>query len=129
MIPPDNTQIYETEIGIFWLDADGILCQNSKATPRTMENMKKHIDLIRQITNNAKVCTLADGTHAAPSNKEIRDFVKTELKKSTKAMAILSSSPLGTLLANFIILFNRQDIPIKLFTNEKEAKEWLRHYL
>lgn len=129
MKPSDNTKIYETEIGTMWFDEDGILCQISKQTPRTMDRMKQHIYLTGQISHNKKVCVIADATHAAPSDKQVRDYIGIELQKSCKALAILSNSVLGTMIANILILLKGQVVPMKMFTDEKKAKEWLKQFV
>lgn len=44
-------------------------------------------------------------------------------------MALITSSAFSGLLGNMFLTFSRQPLPVKLFTNEKEAREWINRHL
>ena len=129
MKPPDNTEIFETELATLWLDKDGILNQISKPVDRSLDRMKQSYNLIRQISNNNKVCLIGDISHSKPLDKEVRDYAAVEIPKLFKAIAVISTSPLGTMISNIFLKLKGQPVPMKLFTHEKEAKKWLKQYL
>jgi hypothetical protein len=42
---------------------------------------------------------------------------------------MISNSQLGKMLANMFFNMKKQPYPTKMFTDETEAKEWLKQYL
>ena len=61
--------------------------------------------------------------------KEARDSLGKEGVELIKAGALLINSPLTKMLGNIFLTLNKPKVPTKLFTDEEEAKEWLRQYL
>jgi len=51
------------------------------------------------------------------------------LPRYIKAIAMVSDSALGKMLANLFFTLKKQPYPTKMFTNEQDAKEWLMQYL
>ena len=129
MEPPKNIKLFKGELATFWFDDTGMLYANANGIPRTMENQKKNYDFIREISNNKKVYILTDTTTSSPLDKKIRIYVEKEVTTVFKAMAIISHSPLGKMIANSFLMIHSPFIPVKLFSGEKEAKEWLEKYI
>ena len=130
MKPPDNAEIFETPLSTAWLDENGILCMVSKTTERTIENYKPLIELYKKLTEKKnKICILADASKAAPLNKEVRDYLNAELPKYVSAMAIISETALGRMIANIFVKLRPTSYHFKMFDSTEKAKEWLKHYL
>jgi hypothetical protein len=72
---------------------------------------------------------LVDVTYTAESSKEIRDYAAHEFPNFVKAIAMVSGSVFGKMLANLFFTLKAQPYPTKMFTNEQDAKEWLKQYL
>jgi hypothetical protein len=85
--------------------------------------------LQRYLGYKKKVCMLLDVTHSSETTREVRDFAAEELPKITKAIAMVSGSALGKVLANLFFLLKSHPYPVKYFTDETEARVWLRQYL
>jgi len=129
IIPPTDRPIHEGEIATYWLDDDGILISLSKSPRRTVANITENIALVKRITNNRKVPLLI---YLAPSpvpDKETRKFVNEQLPNVYKAMAMISKPGLATFIMNFLFKLKQPPIPMKNFTDEREAKEWLKLFL
>jgi hypothetical protein len=129
MIPPKDVKIYDGELAVFWLDESGILCANGKSTPRTLEKQKANFELIKQITNNKKVCILSDATSSGPQDNETRAYTADEMPNLFKAMAVIANSVTSKYIVNLFLALKSQPVPIKMFSSEKEAREWLKNYL
>lgn len=125
---PKDREVFESEIATLWLDDDGILISLSKSPTRTIENIGKNVELIKQITHNKKVGVLVYLTKSKKPSKETRDFVKLKLPEIYKAMAIISNSGLGEFVMNFIFRLSKPSIPMKTFSNEIDAKNWLKQF-
>lgn len=102
---------------------------SKKRPPQTVEQARESIERLKEITGNKKVCMLIDVSNTAESSRELRDYVAEELPKLVKAIAMVSSSALGKMLANLFFSLKSQPYPVKMFNNEKEALAWLRQYL
>jgi hypothetical protein len=126
---PEGIQRYEHLIATFWFDDDGILHSVSKPAPRTTEVMQEYVVFVKKMLNNQKVCILTDITHASPMDKETRQYISAELTNMFKAMAILSDSSIGKMIGNIFLNLNTLPFPTKMFTNEHEAKGWLKKQL
>ena len=63
-------------------------------------------------------------------DKEVREYGKTaEATRYTSASAIVVKSLAHKLMGNFFIKVQKPAVPTKLFSEEKEAIEWLKTYL
>lgn len=129
MKPPGNTHIYECDVQTFWFDENGILCAVSKDMPRTLDKQQKAYELVKQISGNKKVCYLTEVTYIQPPDRETREYVLKESQNLFKAVAVISNSVLGRMIANILFRMKSQPYPTKMFSDENEAKDWLKQYL
>lgn len=130
MEPPKNAKVYELKTSTMWLDEDGIVCSISKKIPpQTLEESKKGVVDFKKIVGDKKVCLLADVTHSTETTREVRDYAAIELPKLVKAVALISKSALGRMLANLFFSIKEQPYPVKMFENEQDAKKWLKQFL
>lgn len=127
-IPKDN-KTYEHAIATFWFDELGILHSVSKSGPRTIEIMSDYIAFVKNLVNSAPVCILTDISHASPMDKDTRNYTAKQLEKVYKAMAILSDTSMGTAIGKIFLQLDGQPYPTAMFSDEEEAKNWLKKYL
>jgi hypothetical protein len=129
MNPPNNIQLIEGEIADYYYDNTGILYSYSKSTLRTVENISGNIALVKQITGNKKVPLLIYLTNSPVPDKETRRFSTEQLPQVYTAMAMVSKPGLSTLIMSMLFKLKKPPIPMRSFTNDVEAKEWLQQYL
>ncbi|MGQ0829168.1 MAG: STAS/SEC14 domain-containing protein [Bacteroidota bacterium] len=130
MEPPKNAKVYDWETSAFWFDEKGILCSVSKKVPPlSMNDTIRNIEEFKKIIGDRKICMLIDVTNSSESTREVRSYAATEFPKFIKAIAMISSSALGKMLANLFFTLKTQPYPTKMFNNENEAREWLKQYL
>ncbi len=129
MKPQINTKLFESAIATYWFDEDGILHLLAKNTPRTLENSKENYELISRICNNKKVCVIMDTSNGAMASVDIRKSVTANFPDYFKAIAFISKSTEGKMISLFFVLLQHTGLPMATFSNEIEAKEWLRKYL
>lgn len=127
---PKDQNITETELFWIWLNEDGALCTKYKKNINvTHTALKDTYDVIHKMIGNKKVCNLVDISNRTDSNKEIRDYALEENSKFVIAQAIISDSKLTKFIADLFITLKKTPFPIQMFTNERDAKEWLKKYL
>lgn len=127
MKPPEDAPIYETALFTCWFDQQGILNANAKNIPRTSDNTMENIQQLKSLLHGKKVCALIDVTNSGPIKKGGREcFKKEEVSAIYKAVAILTNSQFGKIAGELLAFLIPPDIPAKVFTNEEEAKKWLK---
>jgi hypothetical protein len=128
MKPAVDTKVIEWPNASIWIDAEGIVCLNSKRVVRTLDETKGVIEELKRIANGKKICLLVDLSNSSETPKEIREYAASEFPKFIKAAALISDSALGKMIANLFFNFRFQPYPSKMFNSETEAKKWLRQF-
>ena len=127
---PKDRKVHDTQTSTYWFDDDGIMCSISKkADPLSLEETKKLLENFRATLKQEKICMFIDVTHSRETTRDVRNYVAEEFPKFVKAIAMISDSALGRMLANLFFSLKSQPYPAKMFSNEQEAKEWLVQYL
>jgi len=125
---PTDRKIYEGEIATYWFD-DGILVSLSKSPKRTVENITANVALVKEITGNKRVPLLIYLSNSPVPDKETRVFSTEQLPVIYFAMAMISKPGLSKFIMNILFALKPPPIPIKTFTDDMEAKEWLKHFV
>ena len=125
MIKPIDRETFEGEIATYWFD-DGILVSLSKSPRRTVSLIAGNVALVKQITNNTPVPLLIYLTDSPIPDKETRKFSTEQLPVIYKAMAMVSKPGLAKFIMNILFALKPPPIPMKSFTDDNLAKEWLR---
>ena len=80
-----------------------------------------------ELANGKRFCMLVDANKNVKSSTEGREWAaKAGYNSHIVARAIITNSLAMRMTANFFIRFNKPVVETRLFTSEKEAKEWLR---
>src|SRR5689334_11698831 len=127
MTPPPHKEIFEGEIATYWFE-DGILISLSKSPQRTVANITGNVALVKQITGNKRVPLLIYLSKSPIPDKETRRFAATQLPVIYSAMAMVSKPGLSKFIMNILFRLKQPLIPMKSFTNDVEAKEWLKQF-
>jgi hypothetical protein len=129
LVPPSGAALYEGETATFWFDDHGILYCRAKEVERTLERQKASFELIRSIAGSRKVYMLADTTTGGLQDKAAREYAAREMPGIFRAMAIISASAFGRMIANTMSSLQDQPVPIKQFSAEAQAKDWLMDFI
>lgn len=84
--------------------------------------------LVKQITNNTPVLLLIYLADSPVPDKATRKFSADQLAVIYKAMAMVSKPGLAKLIMNILFKLSQPPIPMKSFSDDKEAKEWLEQF-
>jgi hypothetical protein len=121
--------LIEGELADYFLDGDNILYSYSKSIKRTVENIGRNVDLVKQITGDKPVPLLIYLTDSPVPDKATRQFSTEQLPHIYKAMAMVSKPGLSQLIMRILFKFQKPPIPMKSFTDEEKAREWLVQFL
>jgi hypothetical protein len=122
-------ELIKGEIADYWMSEEGILYSYSKSPVRTVKNISENIALVKQITGNKKVPLLIYLSNSPVPDKETRKFSTEQLPNVYTAMAMVSKPGLAKFIMNILFSLKKPPIPMKSFTDDEEAKKWLRQYL
>ena len=125
---PTDKQIFEGEIATYWIE-NGILVSLSKSPMRTVENISGNVALVKKITNNKRMPLLIYLSNSPVPDKNTRKFATEQLPLIYSAMAMISKPGLAKFIMNILFNFKKPPVPMKSFSDDKEAKEWLLQYL
>ncbi|MFM2145200.1 MAG: hypothetical protein RL732_36 [Bacteroidota bacterium] len=115
-------------IADYYYDPSGILYSFSNDKQRTVENIRDNIALVKKITGNKKVPLLVFLKRSPVPDKATRKFSTNQLPEVYTAMAMVSKPGLSAFIMKLLFHLNPPPIPMRSFSNEEEAKEWLMPY-
>lgn len=132
MIPDYNTErpLFEIEAFITMLREDGIL----KTIVRNNFAIEEEhaVEIMERLANldYPRPPLLVDMRQMKSITKGARQaFAASGKRKAVSAVALLSGSYTGTVVANFFIELDGPSLPTRMFTSEAKAVEWLTPYL
>jgi hypothetical protein len=85
--------------------------------------------LVKKITGNKKVPLLIFLGNSPVPDKETRKFSTQQLPDVYKAMAMVSKPGLSKFIMNILFSLKPAPIPMKSFSDDKEAREWLKQFI
>ncbi len=130
---PTDKKIIDWPTSVMWFDEDGVLFSVPKPGPHPQPSREESIqqmEKFRELLGGKKACMIlqTDST-SSPPKKEDREWIAKELDSVTKAMAIIATSPLSRMVANLFFGLKPPGYPAKFFSNEKDAKDWIKKYV
>jgi hypothetical protein len=128
-----DARVLDLENSTIWLSREGIMYSKPRPnapTDSTREQILSEMDRLREFLGNKKVCMVLEANpQSRPPTKELRDLIAEALSSITKAMAIVTTSPLSRMIANLFFSFKPPEYPVKMFATEEEATKWVKQYL
>lgn len=108
---------------------NGILIGKWKSASLDLNKAQLAVKYRLECSDNNLYPILSDIQSVKHITKEARDFLAS--KKGSEGIsrcALLTNSPIGAMIGNFFISFNRPLVPIKMFADEDTAKDWLLNF-
>ncbi len=114
-----------------WLGEDGIARNIYFPNAEdTLADAKENLAGILKVNRGKRYPLLVDMRKLKSMTREARVYYAGgEGAKTANAGAFLIGSLISKIIGNFFLSFNKPLIPIKLFTSESEAIEWLKGFI
>lgn len=126
-----SPDVIETRTGRVTMDDSGIV--RAEVNPKSNQSIidaKENVASVIKIANGRKVPLLVDLRGIRHMNRDARMYYSgEETKKIAIAVALLVTSPISKIVGNFFLGPNKARYPMKLFTSEDEARNWLKGFL
>lgn len=124
-------QSIEMHDGMISLGDDNILrAWAAPGSQETLDDAKHHLEIMRTLANGRILPALVDLRGIKSTTREAREFYGSDdYAQVVCAAALVVDSPVSRVIGNFYLGLNKGVYPLKLFTNESHALEWLKGFL
>ena len=130
---PGDAKTYELSNSVIWFDKDNIMYSLPKPgqhEERSRSEISEEMKRLKEILPSPKVCMILEsGGSNKPPKREDREFISQQITSITRAMAIITTSAVSKMVANLFFTFKPPQYPMKMFSTEEAAKNWIRQYL
>lgn len=122
-------EVIETPTSKIWLGEDGILRQVVYPNVEiTIDDVKEYLAVAVELSKGKKIPVLVDTRKIKFIDRKAREYITKEGVNVALSLALLIDSPLSRMIGNFFLGINRPSYPVKLFTSETKALEWLKGF-
>lgn len=121
-------EILENEAAKVWVDGNIMHCY-FKTERLDLDIAKECVNLRLEASGERFFPTLIDATGLKSVTKEARDYFGSEEgSRNIVASALIINSVVGKFLTNFFLQINKPKVPIRVFTDKRDAVNWLRQF-
>ena len=119
----------ETAYMTLWID-DGILhCKFCDSLDMDLDIAKNCVGERVTFSNFTSYPCLIDMKGLVSVTKEAREYMAADGSLFITAGALLVNNSLTKMLGNLFLNINKPKVPTRIFTEEEEAKKWLKQFL
>jgi hypothetical protein len=117
-----------TQTGEVWLGDDGILrIEITNPREHTLADAIENVEAGVRAGGGVKRAMLSRVVQPGPMTNEARAYYASpEAARGLTALAMVTSSVLGRIVANLLMGLNTTPIPMRLFSSEQAALQWIR---
>jgi len=121
---PSTTKVYQGELCEFYLH-ERILYIVANDQIISEGALVRDYGRIKHLLDGEKVYLLYDASQLQPITKKIRQMLEAYLEESFLALAVISKSRMGLIIANIFFGLSSSSFPKRIFIGEEEAIKWL----
>jgi|SRR5687768_560319 len=129
---PTNVTVHELTSSFIWINDEGILFSTpkpGKPPELSLDQLDVEMKKFNEIIGHKKICMVSEANpQSRPPNKQERERIAELINEVTTAMAIITNSPVSRMIANLFFGLKPPPYPVKMFSNENDAVEWIRQY-
>lgn len=119
--------LYQTQAGPMTMGEDGII--RFRVSPGATVNAtaaQQCVTGASQLADGAKQLLLIDMRGLRDINRDARRIY---YDGAAYAVALLIGSPISKVIGSFFLGLNKPSYPLRLFTSEQEAVQWLKDFI
>ena len=112
----------------FRLDGDGVVLATMNDGARfELSDAVEAVAATVEVAGGTRRPILVDMRGVQSESKEARAYVGgSEMTRVATAIALLTSSPVSKMIANFFLRIGHQPVPTRVFDDPSTARSWLR---
>lgn len=126
-----KSKIIETKIAKVWMSGNNICyAELLPGIEIEINGAKENVSALKNVCGDKKTPIIIDSRNIKSMDRESRIYFSSEeIQTFTLALAILISSAVSRVIGNFFIGLNKPPYPVKLFTSEEKALDWLKTFV
>jgi len=119
-----------TQTGEVWLGDDGIIrIEIRNPREHTLADAVESVEAVRRAGAGVRRPLMSRVAAPGPMTNEARAYYASEeAARAITALAMVTNSVLGRIVANLLIGLNSTPIPMRLFSSEASGLVWLRGF-
>jgi hypothetical protein len=123
-------EVIETTNCYIYLGEDGIMRLITKPnTHSVLETSMEEVEAMKYLSQGKRVPLFSDIRNMLSVSPETRTYTNSEEVVSCfTAVGMLVGNVFSRVIGSFIVGINRPSYPVRLFTDEKKALDWLKNY-
>ncbi len=124
-------EIFKTRTSTIWMDESGILHSiYSEGMDVELDDVKENMGVVNQLLGGKSAPYIIDirGVHSV-TREARRTSSSPDATNAIKALALLVGSSVSRVIGNFFVGISKTTYPVKMFSSEEKAMEWLKKYL
>jgi len=123
--------IHSTTKGHVYINDSGILVQRYDDNAElTLKDAREDFNLYNDLCKSEKRPVMVDIRNIKSVERKARVYYASkEASKYLSAAALIISNPVSRIIGNFYMGLNKTVFPFRLFTNQKNAHNWLKSFL
>ena len=117
-----------TQTGEVWLAEDGVIrIEIRNPREHTLQDAIENVDAVRRAGGGVPRPLLSRIAASGPMTSEARAYYASEeAARALTALAMVTHSVLGRIVANLLIGLNATPVPMRLFASEKAGLHWIQ---
>jgi len=124
-----KNKVILTKNAKMWMENGILHCQLFPNTELTLESTKEIVEETLKLCKGKNVPILGDIGKVKYINRESREYFSgEEAMKAASSLALLTHTPVSSVIGNFFLGINSPPYPVKLFTSEDKALKWLEQF-
>jgi len=119
---------FENEYALFWISNDILFFEYKPNVVITLESAKRIVADRIYMQNEIAYPIFCDTRGVVDTDKAGRDYLAKNGSLSAKAVSILASHQVASIITNFYLRVSKPQVPTKVFTNKEAALAFLEPY-
>jgi len=129
--PPADAQVEYGPSGPIWIDRNSIIfVVDEGLKEHSLEDARASVQITMRLSAGVPLPMLIDFTNVRGMRRDVREYYTSEeCSVLVTAVAIMTRSSIGRMVANFFLGINKTRVPTRLFSKPEEAVNWLKTYV
>jgi len=125
-----DIKIIETRTANIWLEDDGIIRLMGKPNSDiSLTDLKENLTICEEVSKGIRRPLFVSMSKIKSMDRSSRITAQEDSVRFVTAVALFVDTNVGKVLGNFFLGMYKPPYPLKMFTAETDATDWLKRYL
>ena len=128
ILKEDVKEIFEIPYVTMWIDGPIMYCKYVDDLHLSLEVAKTCVEGRIYFSKGKSFPLFIDMTGIKSTTREARKYMASMGATLVTAAALITKSPVSRTIGNIFLKIDKPQVPLKLFTSEEKAREWLTQF-